>query len=89
MLRNIGEKLKQTASFDEKASFSLETEFLVHGYRQTYVEIFTLASQARETFLLAPDGLAQFGRLLADLRANYKGKKKLLNLVASRFFQPV
>jgi len=27
MLRNIGEKLKQTASFDEKASFSLETVF--------------------------------------------------------------
>uniref|UniRef100_H2YXM3 SWIM-type domain-containing protein n=1 Tax=Ciona savignyi TaxID=51511 RepID=H2YXM3_CIOSA len=58
---------------------------LSHISPRHYTEFIGFLNKARETFLLAPDGHSQFGRLLANLKTIYKGKKKLLNLVASRF----
>nr|CAB3268067.1 zinc finger SWIM domain-containing protein 4-like [Phallusia mammillata] len=58
---------------------------LSHISPRHYAEFIEFLNKARETFFLAPDGHAQFSRLLADLKANYKGKKKLLILVSKRF----
>nr|XP_002126311.1 zinc finger SWIM domain-containing protein 4-like [Ciona intestinalis] len=58
---------------------------LSHISPRHYTEFIDFLNKARETFLLAPDGHSQFGCLLANLKTIYKGKKKLLNLVALRF----
>uniref|UniRef100_A0A8C4QF72 Zinc finger, SWIM-type containing 5 n=1 Tax=Eptatretus burgeri TaxID=7764 RepID=A0A8C4QF72_EPTBU len=50
-----------------------------------YGEFVEFLAKAREAFMLAPDGHAQFTRFLDDLKQTYKGKKKLMMLVRERF----
>ena len=50
-----------------------------------YSEFIEFLVKARETFMLAPDGRAQFGQLLENMKMAYKGKKKLISLVKERF----
>ncbi|XP_039247425.2 zinc finger SWIM domain-containing protein 4-like [Styela clava] len=58
---------------------------LSHISPRHYTEFIDFLNKARETFLLASNGPARFAHLTANLKMVYKGKKKLLNLVAHRF----
>jgi len=42
-------------------------------------------TKARETFLLASDGAAQFAQLVENMKLAYKGKKKLICLIKELF----
>ena len=50
-----------------------------------YNEFIDFLTKARETFLLAADGQAQFGQLVENMKLAYKGKKKLICLIKERF----
>ena len=50
-----------------------------------YNEFIDFLTKARETFLLASDGPAQFAQLLENMKLAYKGKKKLICLIKERF----
>ena len=50
-----------------------------------YAEFIDFLVKARETFLMASDGRAQFAQLLENMKTAYKGKKKLISLVKDRF----
>ena len=50
-----------------------------------YTEFIDFLSKARETFLLAADGHAQFLQLIENMKSAYKGKKKLICLIQDRF----
>lgn len=50
-----------------------------------YSEFIEFLSKARETFLLAADGHAQFAQLVDNMKMAYKGKKKLISMVRERF----
>ncbi|XP_043244251.1 zinc finger SWIM domain-containing protein 4-like [Amphibalanus amphitrite] len=58
---------------------------LTHISPRHYGDFIEFLSKARDTFLLAPDGRAQFAALLENMRTAYKGKKKLMCLVRERF----
>ncbi len=50
-----------------------------------YAEFIDFLCKARETFLLAPDGHTRFSQLVDNMKAAYKGKKKLVSLINARF----
>ena len=50
-----------------------------------YNEFIDFLTKARETFLLASDGTAQFAQLVENMKLAYKGKKKLICLIKERF----
>lgn len=50
-----------------------------------YNEFIDFLAKARETFLLSPDGATKFVHLVDTMRANYKGKKKLMALIEAKF----
>jgi len=50
-----------------------------------YNEFIDFLTKARETFLLASDGAAQFAQLVENMKLAYKGKKKLICLIKERF----
>uniref|UniRef100_A0A673UV79 Zinc finger SWIM-type containing 4 n=2 Tax=Suricata suricatta TaxID=37032 RepID=A0A673UV79_SURSU len=58
---------------------------LTHISPRHYGDFIEFLGQARETFLLAPDGHLQFAQFLENLKQTYKGKKKLMLLVRERF----
>ncbi|XP_027875510.1 zinc finger SWIM domain-containing protein 5 isoform X2 [Xiphophorus couchianus] len=58
---------------------------LTHISPRHYGEFIEFLSKARETFLLAQDGLIQFAQFIDNLKQIYKGKKKLMMLVRERF----
>jgi hypothetical protein len=50
-----------------------------------YTEFIDFLLKARDTFMLAHDGAAQFAQLVENMKLAYKGKKKLVCLVKERF----
>ncbi|EFX76311.1 hypothetical protein DAPPUDRAFT_306274 [Daphnia pulex] len=58
---------------------------LTHISPRHYGDFIDFLAKARETFLLAHDGLMQFGQLIENMKVAYKGKKKLMFLVKERF----
>lgn len=58
---------------------------LTHISPRHYGDFIEFLSKARETFMLAPDGLMQFANLVENMKMVYKGKKKLMFLVKERF----
>ncbi len=50
-----------------------------------YNEFIDFLLKARETFMLASDGLVQFAQLVENMKLAYKGKKKLICLIKERF----
>ncbi|XP_064476945.1 zinc finger SWIM domain-containing protein 5-like isoform X2 [Ornithodoros turicata] len=58
---------------------------LAHISPRHYGDFIEFLGKARETFLLAQDGHAQFAQLVDNMKAAYKGKKKLMYLVKERF----
>ncbi|XP_063280226.1 zinc finger SWIM domain-containing protein 6 isoform X2 [Prinia subflava] len=58
---------------------------LTHISPRHYSEFIEFLSKARETFLMAHDGLIQFTQFIDNLKQIYKGKKKLMMLVRERF----
>ncbi|KAG9329691.1 hypothetical protein JZ751_030056 [Albula glossodonta] len=58
---------------------------LTHISPRHYGEFIEFLGKARETFLLAQDGHAQFTQFIHNLKQIYKGKKKLMMLVRERF----
>jgi hypothetical protein len=58
---------------------------LTHISPRHYGDFIEFLGKARETFLLAHDGCAQFAQLLENMKVAYKGKKKLMFLVKERF----
>lgn len=58
---------------------------LTHISPRHYGDFIEFLSKARETFILAPDGMMQFHSLIDNIKMAYKGKKKLMFLVKERF----
>lgn len=58
---------------------------LAHISPRHYGDFIEFLGKARETFLLAQDGHVQFAQLVDNMKAAYKGKKKLMYLVKERF----
>ncbi|KAG7280149.1 hypothetical protein CRUP_003776 [Coryphaenoides rupestris] len=58
---------------------------LTHISPRHYGEFIEFLGKARETFLMAQDGHAQFTQFIDNLKQIYKGKKKLMMLVRERF----
>lgn len=58
---------------------------LTHISPRHYADFIEFLGKARDTFLLAHDGHAQFAQLLDNMKLAYKGKKKLMFLVKERF----
>ncbi|XP_029837511.4 zinc finger SWIM domain-containing protein 5 [Ixodes scapularis] len=58
---------------------------LAHISPRHYGDFIEFLSKARDTFLLAQDGHVQFAQLVDNMKAAYKGKKKLMYLVKERF----
>ncbi|XP_046384959.1 zinc finger SWIM domain-containing protein 5-like [Ischnura elegans] len=58
---------------------------LAHISPRHYGDFIEFLAKARETFLLASDGPAQFAALIDNMTVKYKGKKKLMCLVRERF----
>ncbi|XP_028319113.1 zinc finger SWIM domain-containing protein 6-like [Gouania willdenowi] len=58
---------------------------LTHISPRHYSEFIDFLGKARETFLMAQDGHAQFTQFIDNLKQIYKGKKKLMMLVRERF----
>lgn len=58
---------------------------LTHISPRHYGDFIDFLSKARETFMLAPDGMMQFHSLIDNIKMAYKGKKKLMFLVKERF----
>ena len=52
-----------------------------------YSDFVEFLAKAKETFLLASDGECKFNQLIESIRTSYKGKKKLLNNILSKFQQ--
>ncbi|KAF6216446.1 hypothetical protein GE061_000788 [Apolygus lucorum] len=50
-----------------------------------YGDFIEFLEKARDTFILAQDGHAQFAQLVENMKLAYKGKKKLMFLVKERF----
>ncbi len=50
-----------------------------------YTEFIDFLTKARDTFLLAREGKAKFAQLVENVKAAYKGKKKLVSLINARF----
>lgn len=58
---------------------------LTHISPRHYADFIEFLGKARDTFMLAHDGHAQFAQLLDNMKLAYKGKKKLMFLVKERF----
>ncbi|CAH1776046.1 unnamed protein product [Owenia fusiformis] len=58
---------------------------LTHISPRHYADFIEFLSKARETFVLAPDGMMQFAQLIENMKLIYKGKKKLMYLIKERF----
>lgn len=58
---------------------------LTHISPRHYGDFIDFLTKARDTFLLAHDGHAQFTQLIENMKVAYKGKKKLMFLVKERF----
>ncbi|XP_077478112.1 zinc finger SWIM domain-containing protein 6-like [Stigmatopora argus] len=58
---------------------------LTHISPRHYGEFIDFLGKARETFLMAHDGLVPFSQFIDNLKQIYKGKKKLMMLVRERF----
>lgn len=61
---------------------------LTHISPRHYGDFIDFLSKARETFMLAPDGMMQFHSLIDNIKMAYKGKKKLMFLVERTFCDP-
>lgn len=58
---------------------------LTHISPRHYGDFIDFLGKARDTFILAHDGHAQFTQLVENMKVAYKGKKKLMFLVKERF----
>ncbi|KDR21998.1 Zinc finger SWIM domain-containing protein 6 [Zootermopsis nevadensis] len=58
---------------------------LTHISPRHYGDFIDFLGKARDTFVLAHDGHAQFTQLVENMKVAYKGKKKLMFLVKERF----
>ncbi|XP_044736149.1 zinc finger SWIM domain-containing protein 4-like isoform X2 [Chrysoperla carnea] len=58
---------------------------LTHISPRHYGDFIDFLSKARDTFIMAHDGHAQFTQLVENMKVAYKGKKKLMFLVKERF----
>lgn len=58
---------------------------LTHISPRHYGDFIDFLTKARDTFILAHDGHAQFAQLVENMKVAYKGKKKLMSLVKERF----
>lgn len=58
---------------------------LTHISPRHYGDFIDFLTKARDTFVLAQDGVAQFSQLIENMKVAYKGKKKLMFLVKERF----
>ncbi|CAH1988576.1 unnamed protein product [Acanthoscelides obtectus] len=58
---------------------------LTHISPRHYGDFIDFLTKARDTFILAHDGHAQFAQLIENMKVAYKGKKKLMFLVKERF----
>lgn len=58
---------------------------LTHISPRHYGDFIDFLTKARDTFILAHDGHAQFTQLVENMKVAYKGKKKLMSLVKERF----
>ncbi|XP_049825387.1 zinc finger SWIM domain-containing protein 5 [Aethina tumida] len=58
---------------------------LTHISPRHYGDFIDFLTKARDTFILAHDGHAQFTQLIENMKVAYKGKKKLMFLVKERF----
>lgn len=58
---------------------------LTHISPRHYGDFIDFLGKARDTFVLAHDGHAQFAQLVENMKVAYKGKKKLMFLVKERF----
>lgn len=58
---------------------------LTHISPRHYGDFIDFLTKARDTFMLAHDGHAQFNQLIENMKVAYKGKKKLMFLVKERF----
>lgn len=58
---------------------------LTHISPRHYGDFIDFLGKARDTFILAHDGHAQFTQLVENMKLAYKGKKKLMFLVKERF----
>ncbi|KAK4885452.1 hypothetical protein RN001_001723 [Aquatica leii] len=58
---------------------------LTHISPRHYGDFIDFLTKARDTFILAHDGHAQFSQLIENMKVAYKGKKKLMFLVKERF----
>nr|XP_008195955.2 PREDICTED: zinc finger SWIM domain-containing protein 4 isoform X2 [Tribolium castaneum] len=58
---------------------------LTHISPRHYGDFIDFLTKARDTFVLAHDGHAQFTQLIENMKVAYKGKKKLMFLVKERF----
>ncbi|KAK9497995.1 hypothetical protein O3M35_003886 [Rhynocoris fuscipes] len=58
---------------------------LTHISPRHYGDFIEFLGKARDTFVLAHDGHAQFAQLVENMKLAYKGKKKLMFLVKERF----
>uniref|UniRef100_UPI00358F311A zinc finger SWIM domain-containing protein 6-like isoform X2 n=1 Tax=Myxine glutinosa TaxID=7769 RepID=UPI00358F311A len=77
--------LRQLLDATLSAYVSTAHSRLTHISPRHYGEFVEFLAKAREAFLLAPDGHAQFAQFLDGLKQTYKGKKKLMLLVRERF----
>ncbi|XP_078732970.1 LOW QUALITY PROTEIN: zinc finger SWIM domain-containing protein 5 [Lampetra fluviatilis] len=80
-----GGPLRQLLDATLAAYVSTAHSRLTHISPRHYGEFVEFLGKAREAFLLAPDGHAQFAQFLDGLKQTYKGKKKLMLLVRERF----
>lgn len=58
---------------------------LTHISPRHYGDFIEFLVKARDTFVLAHDGHAQFAQLVENMKLAYKGKKKLMFLIKERF----
>lgn len=77
--------LRQLMDATIHAYISTTHSKLTHISPRHYGDFIEFLSKARETFLLAQDGLIKFAQLIENMKLVYKGKKKLMYLIKERF----
>lgn len=84
-LYNFRPPLRQLLEAAVAAYINTTHSRLTHISPRHYGDFIDFLTKARDTFLLAHDGHAQFTQLIENMKVAYKGKKKLMFLVKERF----
>jgi hypothetical protein len=77
----LGNPLRQLLDATIGAYVNTAHSKLTHISPRHYSEFIQFLGRAKEIFLIAPEGRHHFAQLIENLKAVYKGKKKLLALI--------